>query len=87
VISQIVPVNSAAPVQGPTHVDKRGKTPVLSAEEARTLLDSIPRDSLQLRDRAPISIMLFSFARVSAVLGMKEETGVRRRSAGDRVLE
>jgi hypothetical protein len=30
VVSQIVPVNPAAPVKGPTHVVKRGKTPVLS---------------------------------------------------------
>ncbi len=72
VISQIVPTNPAAPVKGPTHVVKRGKTPVLSVEDARTLLDSIATDSLQgLRDRALIGVMLFSFARVSAVLGMK----------------
>jgi hypothetical protein len=31
-------VNPAAPVKGPTHVVKRGKTPVLSAEDARTHL-------------------------------------------------
>jgi integrase len=83
VISQIVPTNPAAPVKGPTHVVKRGKTPVLSVEDARTLLDSIPTDSLQgLRDRALISVMLFSFARVSAVLGMRVsdfyENGRRR---------
>src|ERR1700731_4354329 len=48
-ISQIVPTNPAAPVKGPTHVVKRGKTPVLSVEDARTLLDSIPTDSLQLQ--------------------------------------
>jgi site-specific recombinase XerC len=72
VVSQIVPVNPAAPVKGPSHVVKRGKTPVLSVEDARTLLASIPTDSLQgLRDRALIGVMLFSFARVSAVLGMK----------------
>ena len=65
VISQIVPTNPAAPVKGPTDVVKRGKTPVLSVEDARTLLDSIPTDSLQgLRDRALIGVMLFSFARV-----------------------
>jgi integrase/recombinase XerD len=38
VVSQIVPTNPAAPVKGPTHVVKRGKTPVLSVEDARTLL-------------------------------------------------
>jgi len=63
-----VPVNPAAPVKGPTHVVKRGKTPVLSVEDARTLLDSIPTDSLQgLRVRALIGVMLFSFARVSGL--------------------
>jgi site-specific recombinase XerD len=60
VISQIVPTNPAAPVKGPTHIVKRGKTPVLSVEDARTLLDSISLDSLQgLRDRAVIGVMLF----------------------------
>jgi site-specific recombinase XerC len=53
VISQVVPANPAAPVKGPTHVVKRGKTPILSVEDARTLLVSIPTNSLQgLRDRA-----------------------------------
>jgi integrase/recombinase XerD len=53
VISQIVPTNPAAPVKGPTYVVKRGKTPVLSVEDTRKLLDSIPTDSLHgLRDRA-----------------------------------
>jgi integrase/recombinase XerD len=71
-LQMIVPSNPAVPVKGPTHVVKRGKTPVLSVEDARTLLDSIPTDSLQgLRDRALISVMLFSFARISAVLGMR----------------
>ena len=65
----VLAIAVAAPVKGPTHVVKRGKTPVLSVEDARTLLDSIPLDSLQgLRDRALIGVMLFSFARVSAVL-------------------
>jgi len=64
-------------------VVKRGKTPVLSVEDTRKLLDSIPTDSLQgLRDRALIGVMLFSFARISAVLGMQisdfYENGRRR---------
>ena len=33
--------NPAASVRGPKHVVKRGKTPVLTADEARQLLDSI----------------------------------------------
>ena len=40
VIGQIVPVNPATSVRGPKHVVKKGKTPVLSAEEARQLSGS-----------------------------------------------
>ena len=43
VTGQVVPFNPASSVRGPKHVVKRGKTPVLTADEARTLLDSIAR--------------------------------------------
>jgi hypothetical protein len=50
-------------------VVKKGKTPVWSREDAKTLLDSIPKDSVSgLRDLALIAAMFYSFARVSAVL-------------------
>ncbi len=71
VIGQIVPFNPATAVRGPKHVVKKGKTPVLTADEARQLLESIPTDSVVgLRDRALIASMLYSFARISAVVGM-----------------
>ena len=41
VVGQVLAVNPAAPVRGPKHVVKVGKTPVLGAAEARQLLDSI----------------------------------------------
>jgi integrase/recombinase XerC len=41
IVGQIVALNPAASVRGPRHVVKKGKTPVLSPDEARTLLDSI----------------------------------------------
>ncbi len=64
--------NPAASVRGPKYVVKRGKTPVLSAAEARKLLDSIESDTLiGLRDRALIGTMVYSFARVGAVVTMK----------------
>jgi len=67
----ILPFNPAASVRGPKHVVKKGKTPVLTPEEARQLLDSIDVESDSgLRDRALIGVMVFSFARVSAVVGM-----------------
>ncbi len=36
VVGQVIPWNPAAAVRGPRHQVKKGKTPVLSAEEART---------------------------------------------------
>lgn len=72
VLGQVIPMNPAASVRGPRHVVKKGKTPVLSAADARTLLDSIPvNEVVGLRDRALIGVMVYSFARVSAVVGMK----------------
>lgn len=74
VVGQVLPVNPAASVRGPKHVVSKGKTPVLSAEEARQLLDSIDTRTIGgLRDRALIGVMVFSFARVSAAIGMNVE--------------
>jgi site-specific recombinase XerC len=41
-IGHVIDVNPAHAVRGPKYVVKKGKTPVLTAEEARELLDSIP---------------------------------------------
>jgi integrase/recombinase XerD len=74
VTGQIIPMNPSASVRGPKHVVKRGKTPVLKADQARTLLDSIKTDSIiGLRDRALIGLMCYTFARVSAMVNMRIE--------------
>lgn len=74
VTGQVVPTNPAHSVRGPRYVVKRGKTPVLTTEETRSLLDSIETHSIVgLRDRALIGTMVYSFARVGAVLSMKVE--------------
>ena len=74
VIGQVVPTNPATSVRGPTHVVRTGKTPVLQPAEARLLLDSIDTSTLRgLRDRALLAVMVYSFARVSAVVGMRVE--------------
>lgn len=71
VIGQVVRMNPAASVRGPSHVVKRGKTPVLSAGQARELLDSIDTSTVVgLRDRALIGLMVYAFARVSAAVSM-----------------
>ena len=86
VIGQVIEVNPAHAMRGPKHVVRKGKTSVLTAEEARELLDSIPlvRNTaprrkperiepslVGLRDRALIATMVYSFARINAVLEMK----------------
>jgi site-specific recombinase XerD len=74
VVGQIVRSNPASVVRGPNHVVKRGKTPVLTPEEARQLFDSIPTDTVVgLRDRALIGVLIYSFARISAALAMRVE--------------
>jgi hypothetical protein len=35
IIGQVIDQNPAAPVRGPRHIVKKGKTPVLLADEAR----------------------------------------------------
>ena len=74
VTGQVVATNPAHSVRGPKHVVKTGKTTVLDADQARTLLDSIDTSTLVgLRDRALISVMTFAFARISAVVAMRIE--------------
>jgi site-specific recombinase XerD len=71
IVGQVVGQNAAAPVRGPTHVVKKGKTPVLLGDEARALLDSIDVSTIVgLRDRALIALLIYSFARISAALQM-----------------
>ena len=74
VTGQVMPVNPAASVRGPSHSVKRGKTPVLDPSEARALLDSIDVTTpIGLRDRALIGLMVYSFARIGAAVAMKVE--------------
>ena len=79
VVGQVLPVNPAASVRGPKHVVKKGKTPVLTASEARALLDSIDIEMCSgMRDRALLGTMVYSFARVGAVVGMNVEDYYRQ---------
>jgi hypothetical protein len=72
----------------PKHVVRRGKTPVLTEDQARRLLASIKvvrkvalGDGAEaeepwlvgLRDRALMAVMTYTFARVSAVVAMRVE--------------
>ena len=85
ILGQVVEQNPAQAVRGPKHVVKKGKTPVLTEDEARDLLKSIPvmeidkvtgepdperPNLIGLRDRALIAVCLYSFARIEAAIGM-----------------
>ncbi|MFL6415768.1 MAG: hypothetical protein ACJ74Y_08880, partial [Bryobacteraceae bacterium] len=59
VTGQVVATSPAHAVRGPKHVVKTGKTTLLDADQARTLLDSIDVSTVVgLRDRALIALML-----------------------------
>ena len=74
VIGQVMSMNPASSVRGPRHSVKKGKTPVLSAEEARALIDAIDTSTvIGLRDRALIGLMVYTFARVGAAIQMRME--------------
>ncbi len=74
VTGQVVSVNPAGSVRGPRHVVTSGQTPVLDPAEARAMLDSIDTAKVVgLRDRALIGLMVYSFARIGAALGMTVE--------------
>jgi len=74
VTGQVVSVNPAASVRGPSHVTRKGKTPVLEPAEARALLDSIDVTTpVGLRNRALIGLMVYCFARIGAAVGMRVE--------------
>jgi site-specific recombinase XerD len=82
ITGQVVPVNPASAVRGPKHVVKTGTTPVLDGKEWRKLIDSIPTETVRdLRDRALIATLTYSFARITAALKMKVED-LRPKGAG-----
>jgi site-specific recombinase XerD len=72
VTGHVIATNPAHAVRGPRYTQQQGKTPVLELEQARALLEGIDTSHLVgLRDRALISVMLFAFARVGAVVKMR----------------
>ncbi len=83
VVHQVLPANPAASVRGPKHVMTKGATPVLSPAETRSLLDRIDTGTLVgLRDRALLSVLVYSFARVSAAVGMRRQDYFRQGTRG-----
>jgi site-specific recombinase XerC len=72
VVGQVIAVNPASAVRLPRHAVKKGKTPVLTAEEAQGLLDSTnPSSPTAQRDQALVVLMVYIFARIGAALKMR----------------
>jgi integrase/recombinase XerD len=74
VTGQVIATNPAHAVRGPRHSVIKGSTTVMSSPDATAFLNSIDTSRVVgLRDRALIAAMVFAFARVSAVVGLKVE--------------
>jgi len=72
VIGHVLTINPATAVRGPKLSTKTGKTPVMSADQARELLDSIDGGKIgDLRDRALIAALTYTAGRIGAVLNLK----------------
>lgn len=72
VVRGVLSVNPAKAVKLPRSSSGTGKTPVIVSEQVRQILDDIPRmREIDLRDRALIGLMVYSFFRISAALALK----------------
>lgn len=75
VVDGLISVNPAKAIKLPKYSAKTGKTPVIVPEQVRQILDAIPSETnarpVDLRDRALIGLMVFSFFRISAALSLK----------------
>jgi site-specific recombinase XerD len=71
----VLPFNPALSVRTPRLMVAEGKTPAFTREQARTLFDVLDAaaatgDILALRDRALFGVLIYSWARISAAVGM-----------------
>src|SRR5260370_14043459 len=72
-------------MRGPRHVVTSGQTPVLDPSEACARLDSVDTSTRAgPRDRALIGLMVYSFARIGAALGMAVEDFFTQKGAAAR---
>jgi integrase/recombinase XerD len=72
VLRHVVALNAAAAVRGERYQVVEGKTPEITVAQARSLLQAIRTgDAVGLRDRAVITIMIYTTARVGAVAKLR----------------
>ncbi|MFO0838357.1 MAG: tyrosine-type recombinase/integrase [Phycisphaerae bacterium] len=72
VVRHAVALNPAASVRGPRHSVVEGRTPALSASQARQLLARIDiRSLIGIRDRAIIGVLIYTAVRAGAVVKLR----------------
>jgi len=82
VTGHVLHTNPASFVRGPKFSYAKGKTPILTPNEARKLIRAIPTDTVVgLRDRALIGLMIYTFARVSAAVNMNVKDVFQKQEA------
>lgn len=78
VTGHVLFTNPASFVRGPKFSYTQGKTPILTPTEARTLLRSIPTDSVVgLRDRALIGLIVYTFQPCRALIKRYQDKAPR----------
>lgn len=83
VTGQVIASNPAHAVRGPRHSVMKGSTTAMSSQEATAFLNGIDVSHVVgLRDRALIGVMVYAFARVSAVVNLKVEDYFPLKNAG-----
>lgn len=72
VLRHVVVLNPAQSVRGPRHATVEGRTPEIGPAQVRQLLDSIgSADVVACRDRALIATLVYTAARVGAVVRLR----------------
>lgn len=83
VVGHPMKVNPAPAVRGPRYSQTKGKTAALDRDEARALIESIDTSAVTgLRGRALIATMIYTFARIRAVLKMNVRDYFSQRRRG-----
>jgi site-specific recombinase XerD len=78
VLRHIVVLNPAQSVRGPKHATVEGRTPEIGAAQVRQLLGSIDSaDVVTCRDRALIATLLYTAARIGAVVRLRGRDIIR----------
>jgi site-specific recombinase XerD len=74
VVRHVIALNPAASVRGERYQQVEGKTPEMPAEAVRNLLDTLAAgDVATLRDRALVATLVYTAARVGAVVALRRE--------------